>query len=45
MFTEVYDLLLNYNVPTGAPDLKNSPAYKYKVSKDGRPSPTGCTRT
>ena len=35
IFTEVYDLLLNYDVPTGAPDLKNSPAYKYKVSKDG----------
>ncbi len=35
MFTEVYDLLLNYDVATGAPDLKNSPAYKYKESKDG----------
>ena len=35
IFTEVYDLLLNYDVPTGAPDLKNSPAYKYKMSKDG----------
>ena len=35
MFTEVYDLLLNWDVPTGAPDLKHSPAYKYKMSKDG----------
>jgi peptide/nickel transport system substrate-binding protein len=35
IFTEVYDLLLNWDVPTGAPDTKYSPAYKYKVSKDG----------
>ena len=35
IFTEVYDTLLNYDIKTGAPDLKNSPAYKYTVSPDG----------
>ena len=45
MFTEVYDLLLNYNVPTGAPDLKNSPATSTRCPRTGSRSPTGCTRT
>ncbi len=35
IFTEVYDTLLNYDIPTGAPDLKHSPATSYHESKDG----------
>ena len=36
IFTEVYDLLLNYRISDGGPDTKNSPAYKYTQSKDGK---------
>ncbi len=36
IFTEVYDLLLNYNLATGAPDIHNSPAYKYKLTDHGK---------
>ena len=36
IFTEVYDLLLNYNLATGAPDIHNSPAYKYKLTDNGK---------
>ena len=36
IFTEVYDPPLNYDTKTGAPDPKNSPAYKYTVSPDGK---------
>ncbi len=36
IFTEVYDLLLNYRISDGGPDTKNSPARKYTQSKDGK---------
>jgi peptide/nickel transport system substrate-binding protein len=36
IFTEVYDLLLNYNLATGAPDIHNSPAYKYQLTDNGK---------
>jgi ABC-type transport system substrate-binding protein len=35
IFTEVYDLLLNYKDSNGSPDVQNSPTRKYTVSKNG----------
>ena len=33
IFTEVYDLLLNYRISDGGPDPRNSPAHKYTISR------------
>ncbi len=36
MFTEVYDLLLNFQLADNAPDLENSPATGFTSSPDGK---------
>ena len=36
VFTEVYDLLLNFKVSDNSPDLENSPAQSFESSPDGK---------
>ena len=36
VFTEVYDLLLNFKISDNSPDLENSPAQSFESSPDGK---------